>query len=155
LKLSALFGVAILLAPAERLTQFLFPPQQTGPVTYPRTKIANTADLAVGQSLLFEYPNPDRAAVLIHLSDGFVAFDATCTHLGCQIHFDHVPVPGWESNPENIFCPCHGAVFDPETGKVLEGPPPRPLPRIKLDVDGQGNIFADGYESGLPLYGED
>jgi Rieske Fe-S protein len=154
LKLVVLLGAALLLVPAERLTQFLFPPTETGPVTYPRTKIANTKDVAIGTSILFEYPHQGRPALLIHLADGFVAFDATCTHLGCQIHFDQVPVPGWESNPQQDFCPCHGGVFDPKTGKVLAGPAPRPLPKIKLEIDDQGEIFADGYESGLPLYGE-
>jgi len=28
------------------------------------------------------------------------------------------------------------------------------LPKIKLEIDDQGDIYANGYESGLPLYGE-
>ena len=31
---------------------------------------------------------------------------------------------------------------------------PEPLPKVKLEIDDQGEIFANGYESGLPLYGE-
>jgi rieske iron-sulfur protein len=154
LKLAVLAGGAALLVPLGSLGQFLFVPKQTGPVTYPRTKVANTNDVALNNSLLFEYPHKDRPAVLIHLASGFVAFDALCTHLGCQVHFDKVAVAGWESNPLQNFCPCHGGVFDPNTGKVLGGPPPRPLPKIKLEIDDQGEIFANGYESGLPLYGE-
>ena len=154
MKAAVLFGAVILLIPAERLSQYLFSSTETGPVTYPRLKVASVNDVAVNDSLLFEYPHSDRPAILIHLSDGFVAYDALCTHLGCQIHYNKTPVAGWENNPRQNFCPCHGGVFDPKTGNVLGGPPPRPQPKIKLEVDAQGNIFANGYESGLPLYGE-
>jgi arsenite oxidase small subunit len=154
LKALVLFGSVIILAPVSRLAQFLFVPTQTGPVTYPRLRIANTKDIPVNESLFFQYPHQDRPANLLHLADGFVAFDSLCTHLGCQVHYDKVAVKGWESNPRQVFCPCHGGVFDPQTGAVLAGPPPRPLPKIKLEIDQQGEIFANGYESGLPLYGE-
>jgi arsenite oxidase small subunit len=155
LKAAVLLGAAVLLLPVERLTQYLLPPSQNGPITYPRQRIANTKDVEANGSVLFEYPHKDRPAVLIHLPEGgFVAFDAVCTHLGCQVHYNKVAVPGWENNPHQSFCPCHGAVFDPNDGKVLAGPPPRPLPKIKLEIDQQGEIFANGYESGLPLYGE-
>lgn len=154
LKGSVLIGAAGLLVPLERLIQFMFVPQATGPVTYPKLRITNASDMPVNASLLFEYPHKDRPAVLIHLPDGFVAYDSICTHLGCQVHYDKTVVAGWESNPNQNFCSCHGGVFDPKTGNVLGGPPPRPLPKIKLEVDNQGDIYADGYESGLPLYGE-
>ncbi len=150
-----MLAAAVLLVPFERLGQFLVAPTETGPTTYPKTRVANSNDVPVGESLLFEYPHKDRPAVLIHLPNGqFAAYDAICTHLGCQVHFDKTVVAGWESKPEQTFCSCHGGVFDPSTGDVLSGPPPRPLPKIKLEIDGQGDVYADGYESGLPLYGE-
>jgi len=155
LKAAVIFGAVILFLPIERLAQYLIPPRETGPVTYPRLRIANTKDVPVSDSVLFEYPHKDRPAVLIHLPDGgFVAYDALCMHLGCQIHYNKVVVAGWENNPQQSFCPCHGGVFDPKTGDVLAGPPPRPQPKVKLEIDEQGEIFANGYESGLPLYGE-
>ena len=155
LKGIVVFAAAGLLVPLERLAQYLSGPKVTGPVTYPRVRVANTKDVATNGSLPFEYPRKDRPAVLIRLPEGsFVAYDALCTHLGCQVHYNKVAVKGWEDNPRQIFSPCHGGVFDPATGKVLGGPPPRPLPKIKLEIDGQGDIYANGYESGLPLYGE-
>lgn len=155
LRLLVLFGAVALLIPMERLVEFLSAVKNTGPVTYPNVRVANAADLALNGSMFFEYPHKDRPALLIHLPDGgFVAFDATCTHLGCQVHYDNVGVKGWEGNPQQTFCPCHGGVFDPKTGKVLGGPAPRPLPKIKLEIDEKGEISANGYESGLPLYGE-
>lgn len=155
LKAAVFFGAVALFLPVTRLAQFLFAPKESGPVTHPRLRVANSNDTPPGESLLFEYPHKDRPAVLIHLPDGgFVAYDAICTHLGCRVHYNKVAVKGWENNPQQSFCPCHGGVFDPKTGKVLDGPPPRPLPKIRLEIDEQGEIHANGYESGLPLYGE-
>jgi menaquinol-cytochrome c reductase iron-sulfur subunit len=41
-----------------------------------------------------------------------------CTHLGCQVN--------WKTDKQEYICPCHDAQFD-ISGKVLGGPPPRPL----------------------------
>jgi len=54
------------------------------------------------------------------------AVSATCTHLGCQVH--------WDGKDGKFRCPCHGGVYDP-TGKVLEGPPPRPLDSLEARID--------------------
>jgi len=149
------FAAAGLLVPLERLAEYLSGRKVTGHVTYPRVRVANTKDVATNDSLPFQYPYKDRPAILIRLAEGrFVAYDAICTHLGCQVHYNKVAVKGWGDNPRQIFSPCHGGVFEPVTGKVLDGPPPRPLPKIKLEIDDQGDIYANGYESGLPLYGE-
>jgi Rieske Fe-S protein len=45
-----------------------------------------------------------------------------------------------------FHCPCHEGVFDLRTGRVIAGPPPRPLPRILLEVRG-GDIYATGIET--------
>ena len=54
------------------------------------------------------------------------ALSATCTHLGCQVTFD--------AEAKKFKCPCHGGVYD-VTGKVLEGPPPRPLEVIEARIE--------------------
>ena len=154
LKAIVLFGAALLFLPLAALARFMLAPRATGPVVYPKVRIANSKDVPLNESVLFEYPHKDRPAVLIHLADGFVAYDSLCTHLGCQVHYNKIPVLGWENSPQEIFCPCHGGVFDPKTGSVLGGPPPKPLPKVRLDIDEGGDIYANGYESGLPLYGE-
>jgi len=53
-------------------------------------------------------------------------FSATCTHLGCQVL--------WDVEAKKFRCPCHGGVYD-VSGRVLEGPPPRPLTTIDARVD--------------------
>jgi Rieske Fe-S protein len=54
------------------------------------------------------------------------ALSATCTHLGCQVR--------WEAKDKKFRCPCHGGVYAAD-GRVLEGPPPRPLDTIEARID--------------------
>ena len=44
-----------------------------------------------------------------------------------------------------IHCPCHEGFFDLKTGRVLAGPPPRPLTRILLEIRGD-DVYATGVE---------
>jgi Rieske Fe-S protein len=59
------------------------------------------------------------------------AFSAICTHEGCAV----TSVSGGTIN-----CPCHGSRFDVQTGAVVAGPAPRPLPKIAVQVRG-GEVF--------------
>jgi arsenite oxidase small subunit len=155
LRVLIVFSGALVLLPLQSLSAYLLE-RKSGAASYPRVKVANSSEVATGESILFTYPTSDRSAILIHLRSGdFVAYDAVCTHLGCQIHFDQEPIKGWENRKDNLFCACHGGVFDAKSGDVLAGPPPRPMPKIKLEIDTNGDIYANGYESGLPLYGEE
>lgn len=101
-------------------------------------RLASVADLPVGGSLVFEYPAPHDTALLVRVSESeFVAFSQKCTHLSCAV----IPKPD-----EGVFhCPCHEGVFELRTGRVLAGPPPRPLPRVLIEVRGN-EIYATGVE---------
>ena len=57
--------------------------------------------------------------------DEYIAISTRCAHLGCPVNF--VQAAG------NFICPCHGGVYDFE-GKVLGGPPVRPLDRFQTRV---------------------
>lgn len=39
-----------------------------------------------------------------------------------------------------IRSPCHDGLFNPVTGAVISGPPPRPLPAYELEIEGE-NIY--------------
>jgi len=70
-------------------------------------------------------------------AEGFVAYSAICTHLGCTV-LDELRSGG-------IFCPCHAGVFDPRRGAiVVSGPPPRPLPQLPLRLNDAGELEAAG-----------
>jgi len=62
----------------------------------------------------------------------FTVLSNVCTHLGCRVH--------WESGKNAYLCPCHGGVFDKE-GRVLAGPPPRPLDRYEVKIE-DGALYA-------------
>jgi len=101
-------------------------------------QIAALNQIAIGQSLTFDYPAQHDSCLLVRTGeDRFVAFSQKCTHLSCAV----VPEP----EKKRFHCPCHNGSFDIETGKPLAGPPRRPLPRIKLEII-NGAIFATGVE---------
>lgn len=78
-------------------------------------------------------------------NSGVVAYSKICTHAGCAISLYRKPAfPDVEPRPA-LVCPCHYSTFDPaQNGKVLFGPAGRPLPRLPLEVDPQGNLRAAG-----------
>ena len=67
-----------------------------------------------------------QTVFLVRDGDGVKALSATCTHLGCQVR--------WERERKQFLCPCHGGVYDVQ-GRVLDGPPPRPLDSVDVRVD--------------------
>ena len=103
-----------------------------------RQRIASLSELAVGGVLRFSYPTERDHCLLVRLSETeIVAFSQACTHLSCAV----VPRVA-----EGVFeCPCHEGYFDLRTGINIAGPPPRPLPRIVLELAGS-DVFATGVE---------
>src|SRR5574341_1559228 len=61
--------------------------------------------------------------------EGLQAFSAICTHLGCVVF--------WNEAGGYIQSPCHDGRFNAKTGDVISGPPPRPLPRYELGINGE------------------
>jgi Rieske Fe-S protein len=87
---------------------------------------------------LFRYPTQNDPAILVRRVDGGLsAFSQKCTHLSCAVYY--------AAETNRLECPCHEGYFSVETGRVLQGPPPRPLPRIRIEERG-GVIFANGFE---------
>ena len=56
----------------------------------------------------------------------YVAISTRCAHAGCPVRF--VEAAG------NFICPCHGGVYDFQ-GKVIGGPPVRPLDRFQTRIE--------------------
>ena len=75
------------------------------------------------------YQTSRQSAVFIDREgSGYRALSATCSHLGCRVH--------WESARGQFVCPCHGGVYDRD-GRVVSGPPPRGLERLNVRVNPQ------------------
>lgn len=84
------------------------------------------ARVGAGQAHFFQFRG--HPAVLLERTPGvFAAFSAICTHLGCIIR--------WLPEKGEFLCPCHAGRFASD-GKVLAGPPPRPLQVIPVAVAG-------------------
>jgi cytochrome b6-f complex iron-sulfur subunit len=101
-----------------------------GPIVLTRAEVA-----AVEREKFAIVPvGPTRVLVLEDANGEIHALDARCTHEGCTVRY----VPG----EAMISCACHNARFDLQ-GRVVAGPPPRPLPRHLAWRDGDGRIFVD------------
>jgi Rieske Fe-S protein len=80
-----------------------------------------------------------------------IAMSGECTHLACPVHLRAVQLAQGkdqekaDASAPPLVCPCHGGKFS-ATGEVLDGPPPRPLRRLSLELpaDGKGMIFVVG-----------
>ncbi len=107
--------------------------------SYPRV-IARVDEIPVGGSKIFQYPGPNDPCFLIRpAGDTYLAYSRLCTHNSCPVFYH---------SDENVFaCNCHGGVFSVTDGSVLQGPPPRPLPRILLERQGL-DIVATGVLKG-------
>jgi len=92
--------------------------------------VARIGEIPVGGSKLFRYPTESDPCILIRLRTGrLAAYSQSCTHLMCPVHFN--------AEKNQLVCPCHEGFFAAEDGRVLAGPPRRPLPRHPIEVRGQ------------------
>lgn len=108
--------------------------------SYPRQAVAAVDELAVGAVKMFAYPSDGDPCILVRTgSDSYVAYSQKCTHLACAVY------PATDG--KRLECPCHEGYFSIEDGRVLQGPPPRPLPRILLERR-DGEVWAVGVDVG-------
>ncbi len=72
-----------------------------------------------------------RVLVFEDAQQNLRALDARCTHEGCTVQY----VPG----DSVIWCACHNGRYDLD-GRVLAGPPPRPLALYGCTRDPDGSV---------------
>jgi thiosulfate dehydrogenase [quinone] large subunit len=97
------------------------------------TKIASVSDVPVGTAFQFTDPATGTPAYLMQPAAGtFLAYSAVCTHEGCIVN-EH-------ATAGTFNCPCHGAVFDSNTGAHLKGPGRGDLAKINVKAFGN-DIF--------------
>lgn len=100
---------------------------------YPERTVAEAGEIPVGGVKLFKYPGEHDPCILVRLGeDDYVAYSQTCTHLSCAVYY--------EAETRRLACPCHVGYFAVEDGRVLQGPPQRPLPRVVLERRGDALV---------------
>ena len=72
-----------------------------------------------------------QAVWVVRRANGIRAFDPRCTHLACAYH--------WHAEGGQFLCPCHNGLYDLD-GRVVGGPPPRPLDVYAVTVD-SGTVY--------------
>ncbi len=106
---------------------YLWPAAQGGESS--NVEVPGAENLSVGTSTKVQVG--PRAVIVVRGRDGYVAFSAVCTHLGCLVR--------WDPGKKQFLCPCHAAAFD-DKGQVVSGPPPGPLEPYKVK-EVSGKVF--------------
>lgn len=95
-------------------------------------KLGAASQLPAGQGATYPDPGDGNPDIIIRQTNGsLVAHSAVCTHAGCTV--------GYQG--DQIVCPCHGAVYNAQTGAVISGPAPAPLAPRKV-IERGGEIYA-------------
>jgi Rieske Fe-S protein len=103
-----------------------------GEPSYPARQVALAGEIPPGGVKLFRYPGPEDPCILIRRlvpgeddEDEYAAYSQKCTHLSCAVYYAR--------EHDRLECPCHEGFFSVRDGRVLQGPPQRPLPRVVLE----------------------
>jgi len=64
----------------------------------------------------------------------YLAFSGKCPHLGCAYKWRKHKILG-----QVFLCPCHLSIYD-ASGQVLDGPAPRPLDLLPIQVSASGEV---------------
>jgi len=104
-------------------------------VHQPGTRLGPASSVPVGGAASFQDPSSgDPSLVIQPVAGRFLAFDAVCPHAGCVVQYDQ---------GNRVFaCPCHGSMFNEQTGAVENGPAPTGLRRITVSKGPDGQLYA-------------
>ncbi|HKZ16434.1 MAG TPA: ubiquinol-cytochrome c reductase iron-sulfur subunit [Geobacteraceae bacterium] len=116
-------GITATLAAAVLWPVWRYLAPQKGPGKEEKTEIARNL-VPVGEAHFFTFRG-HPAVVLQRKAGEFIALSAVCTHLGCIVK--------WLPDKDEFLCPCHAGLYSP-SGKVLGGPPPKPLESYPVSV---------------------
>lgn len=141
--LSNLLGSAIGVALAIPVVGYILSPLLARREGQQLVKLTNLNSLTDGEVNKVDYivkrvdgwfiDKTSRTVYVKRKGDELIVFSSACTHLGCGVNYD--------AEKKQFYCPCHGGVFD-EDGKVLAGPPPQPLVRLKSRAQ-NGQVYVE------------
>ncbi|MBS4029784.1 MAG: Rieske (2Fe-2S) protein [Ignavibacteriales bacterium] len=105
---------------------YLKPPIQRE-VEVKSVKVGKVNEIEKESGTIVRFGN--KPVMLLRTASGeFRAFSATCTHLDCTVQF--------KKELGVIWCACHNGKYD-LNGKVVSGPPPRPLDEYRVVVQNE------------------
>ncbi len=123
--------------PTPKPTPTPTPTPTPKPTPTPTGTVIGHTNQATNSAVSFTNPADNKGSLLIHMSNGnFVACESACTHQGCTVKYN--------SQNQQLVCPCHSAAFDPANGFSYvpgSGPPGlSPLPKVPIHVNADGTI---------------
>ncbi len=122
--LLAFLGATSVVSFVYPLSRYLAPPAGAEKA---KTLVIAKRDIPLGDAWEVVF-NGVPAVILNRPGKGLIALSRVCTHLGCLVQYD--------KENKRLLCPCHAGVYDLE-GNIISGPPPRPLPKLPLRVEGE------------------
>ncbi len=122
--LLGILGTTLLVSFIYPLVRFLAPPSgEAGG----KKVVIKKSEIPVGSSKDIVVNN--IPSIIINTPDkGFIVLSKICTHLGCLVEYD--------KSKNRLICPCHAGVYSLD-GNVISGPPPKPLRKFPVQVEGE------------------
>ena len=94
-------------------------------------RVGGIAEIPEGE--LRAYDTPAGRVAFAHVEHRLFAFGDECTHAGCSLSEG-----AFDDREATVTCPCHGSVFDVETGEPVDGPAKDPVPVFPAHVTDDG-----------------
>jgi cytochrome b6-f complex iron-sulfur subunit len=123
---------------AASIVSFLFPAFRfMNPPSVPEAAVneasaGKVGDLKPNSGRIVKFGT--RPVLLIRAGDTeWRAFSAVCTHLNCTVQY--------QESGRQIWCACHNGLYD-MNGRVISGPPPKPLEEYAVHVRGEEVVIA-------------
>src|SRR5579885_3570742 len=153
---AALERVQVILPDGTQANTKTFPTNHSEVITYPSTGDPVLDQEAFRKWQFIRLP-PELGGDKNDVS-AFRVYSMVCLHLWCL--WKYWPDPGRKRGE----CPCHGSMYDMETGKAfagpasLQAPPSNVLPRLDIEIDSNGDIWIlpptwDPNKNGIVGYG--
>ncbi len=127
-KILALLGLTTFASFLYPLYRYFSPPAEEAGA---KRLVLSKREISLGDAKEIVFNN--TPGVVINRPDqGYIVLSRICTHLGCLVDY--------QKDKKRLLCPCHGGTYD-LSGRVIAGPPPRPLPQFPLKVEGDSIII--------------
>jgi Rieske Fe-S protein len=113
--------------------KFILPPEIAEAAVNEAT-VGKAADFKLNTAKIVKFGS--LPALLVRISESeWKAFSGVCTHLNCTVQY--------KDATHQIWCACHNGTYD-LNGKVVSGPPPKPLEEFTVRVRGDEVIISRG-----------